>query len=277
MSANLVKEFEVETQRKSFATTGIMEVSKAVFLKADLLRIGHELELADGTCANIVDIEEITASPEQRFTTYNFAVEDSHTYFVGDAGVWVHNTGNPCDEAFDLFVDALKDGKNEADALRNAFKYIRNVEPSDALVQKHLDDLLAVLDKEAIPVKGLKNGKLAGKLHPNTGVPFDLEGFPIFKSHGDAKLPAHMIGKHVTDKKQFQEASRQLWEQIKDDPIAQRNFTPEQLRAIKGGREKIPGYTWHHHQDGVTMQLVDHIDHSLTGHSGGRFITGGRP
>jgi len=139
----------------------------------------------------------------------------------------VHNTGNPCDEAFDLFVDALKGGKNEADALRDAFKYIRNVESSDALVQKHLDDLLEVLDKEAVPVKGLKNGKLAGKIHEKTGVPFDLEGFPIFESHGDAKLPAHMIGKHVTDKKQFQEASKQLWEKIKDDDILKSQFTPE--------------------------------------------------
>ena len=98
----------------------------------------------------------------------------------------------------------------------------------------------------------------------------------FFESHGNAKLPARMIGKHVTDKKQFQEASRQLWEEIKDDDFLKEKFTTEQLRAIKEGKEKIPGYTWHHHQDGVTMQLVDHIEHSLTGHSGGRFITGGR-
>ena len=251
--------------------------SYATFIPASDLRVGDELELADGNSAYVVEIEREFAEPGESFATYNFSVEKNHTYFVGELGVWVHNTGNPCDQAFDLFVDGLKNGKNEADALRDAFKHIRNVEKSDALVQKHLDDLLKVLDKEAIPVKGLKNGKLAGKVHRHSGVPFDLEGFPIFESVGDVKLPTKLIGKHVSDPKQFRESSRQLWEQIKDSSSAQSAFTPDQLKAIREGREKIPGYTWHHHQDGVTMQLVDEISHSLTGHSGGRFITGGRP
>jgi hypothetical protein len=35
-------------------------------------------------------------APEgQTFTTYNFEVEQDHTYFVGEAGVWVHNACNP--------------------------------------------------------------------------------------------------------------------------------------------------------------------------------------
>lgn len=29
------------------------------------------------------------------------------------------------------------------------------------------------------------------------------------------------------------------------------------------------GYTWHHHQDGTTMQLVPREVHALTGHTGG--------
>ncbi|MFN9413929.1 MAG: HNH endonuclease, partial [Pirellula sp.] len=254
----------------------VIDLESYAFIPASDLRVGDEFELADGNSAYVVEIEREFAEPGESFATYNFSVEKNHTYFVGESGVWVHNTGNPCDQAFDLFVDGLKNGKNEADALRDAFKHIRNVESSDVLVQKHLDDLLAVLDKERVPVKGLKNGKLAGLPHPKTGVVFDLDGFPIFESHGNAKLPGRMIGKHVTDKKQFQEASRQLWEEIKDDDFLKEKFTTEQLRAIKEGKEKIPGYTWHHHQDGVTMQLVDHIEHSLTGHSGGRFITGGR-
>jgi hypothetical protein len=81
----------------------------------------------------------------------------------------------------------------------------------------------------------------------------------------------------VTEHSQFRESSRRLWESIKDSPSEKGKFTAEQLRAIERGDSKIPGYTWHHHQDGKTMQLVDEVDHALTGHSGGRQLTGGRP
>lgn len=42
----------------------------------------------------IVAIAEIYDSPDPNFktTVYNLEVEDSHTYFVGELGVWVHNT-----------------------------------------------------------------------------------------------------------------------------------------------------------------------------------------
>jgi hypothetical protein len=36
------------------------------------------------------------------------------------------------------------------------------------------------------------------------------------------------------------------------------------------GLNKTPlGYTWHHHQNGKTMQLVPTTIHSQTGHTGG--------
>ena len=54
--------------------------------------------------------------------------------------------------------------------------------------------------------------------------------------------------------------------------------------AVKAGSKSIyisgkggTGFAWHHHQDGTTMQLVDRLIHSKTGHSGGRQVTGGRP
>ncbi|WP_395146249.1 HNH endonuclease [Armatimonas sp.] len=43
------------------------------------------------------------------------------------------------------------------------------------------------------------------------------------------------------------------------------------------GNAKVPGFTWHHHKNGVRLQLVDRWEHSKTGHAGGRFKTGGRP
>ena len=155
-------------------------------------------------------------------------------------------------------------------------RHIRKSEDKNPLAQKYSDDLRNKLEKDALPLPGLKNGKLAGKLHPKTGVPFDTDGFPTFESAGNVKLPSHMIGKSVTDHSQFRESSRMLWELIKNDDVKRSAFTADQLKAIERGDSTIQGYTWHHHQDGKTMQLVDEVDHALTGHFGGRQLTGGR-
>lgn len=46
--------------------------------------------------------------------------------------------------------------------------------------------------------------------------------------------------------------------------------------AIQSGKAKIPGYTWHHHQDTGRMQLVPHWEHSKTGHIGGEAMNKGK-
>ncbi len=56
---------------------------------AGTLKAGDLLTLADGSQ---VEVTEITY--EDRHTTvYNMEVADYHTYYVGEDGVWVHNTG----------------------------------------------------------------------------------------------------------------------------------------------------------------------------------------
>ena len=64
-------------------------------------------------------------------------------------------------------------------------------------------------------------------------------------------------------------ATRDLCEQINSGKISRSQFSPEQLKAIQGGKSKIPEYTWHHHQDRGRMQLVNEKIHSDTGHIGG--------
>jgi len=41
-------------------------------------------------------------------------------------------------------------------------------------------------------------------------------------------------------------------------------------------REKIPDYTWHHHQDTGRMQLIETRIHTQTGHIGGEGINAGK-
>lgn len=64
------------------------------WVKAGELNAGDRLRLLSGAAAPIekVELEELT----KPITTYNFEVEDWHSYYVSAQGVLVHNKGNPC-------------------------------------------------------------------------------------------------------------------------------------------------------------------------------------
>ncbi|WP_086932709.1 polymorphic toxin-type HINT domain-containing protein [Agarilytica rhodophyticola] len=57
------------------------------WVKAGELVAGDRVHLRDGQLASISSVK----TREGQHTTYNFEVEDFHTYFVGERGVWVHN------------------------------------------------------------------------------------------------------------------------------------------------------------------------------------------
>jgi len=52
------------------------------------LNPGDGVTTANGGSATITANLRERAPPGQTFTTYNFEVEEFHTYFVGAAGVW---------------------------------------------------------------------------------------------------------------------------------------------------------------------------------------------
>ncbi|NJM54181.1 MAG: HNH endonuclease [Blastocatellia bacterium] len=131
----------------------------------------------------------------------------------------------------------------------------------------------AILD----PPMATRNADLAGETHPVTEVPYNRSAYPIFDSKFDAELPKNLRGSNITDYDQFKEATRQLKREIENDPAAGSIFSKEQLADIMAEKPKIKGYTWHHHQDGIRLQLVDSKIHAKSGHDGGRKNTGGRP
>jgi hypothetical protein len=110
-----------------------------------------------------------------------------------------------------------------------------------------------------------------------TGVPFNEKGYPIFDAIVEATIPEELRGPDVSDAVQFIDATRQLREQMERRPALERLFTQEQREAIRQELARIPEMTWHHHEDGMTLQLVDREIHARTGHSGGRELSGGRP
>jgi hypothetical protein len=60
----------------------------------------------------------------------------------------VHNVGNPCDYAFDIFQQAKRLGKSDTEALISARQYLQQLpDISDVERARHLDDLDKILDK----------------------------------------------------------------------------------------------------------------------------------
>lgn len=102
-----------------------------------------------------------------------------------------------------------------------------------------------VVAAEAGAIRAVRNAHLAGGVHPETKVPFNTQGYPDFKAAGVVKT------------------------EVAITPTGTR---PGDFRAANkaAGLKKTPkGYTWHHHEDGRTMQLVPTEIHRKTGHDGG--------
>lgn len=127
------------------------------------------------------------------------------------------------------------------------------------------------------------NEDLAGKVHPETKVPYEkkvvtADGVqkevvgPRFESKYDANLPKEIYKE--TDRKQFKECNKQLSEAVEKDPDLKAKFSDEQLEQIKNG-DTPDGFVWHHDVEPGKMQLVDAGVHQKTPHTGGRSIWGG--
>jgi hypothetical protein len=101
-------------------------------------------------------------------------------------------------------------------------------------------------------VPKVRNGKLAGGVHPKTSVPFDENGFPDFSQWRHPDVPDVQIDLTGSRSKDFRLANE----------AAGLDSTPD-------------GYTWHHNQEPGLMQLIEYDAHRLTAHTGG--FSGGGP
>lgn len=98
--------------------------------------------------------------------------------------------------------------------------------------------------------RGLRNGHLAGRAHPVTGVPFSERGFPQFSQVPGAvkaEVTIAPTGNRLADTRAAERAARE-------------QGLPTQ--ALDSG-------AWHHSERTGVMQLVDRDIHGRTGHHGG--------
>ena len=72
--------------------------------------------------------------------------------------------------------------------------------------------------------------------------------------------------------KQMRAASILLYEKIMSNPELQKKYNKKQLEQLKNGSSKIPGYTWHHKEDWLVMQLVKYNVHKMYKHTGGSYV-----
>ncbi|MCQ9327737.1 HNH endonuclease, partial [Neisseria dentiae] len=69
---------------------------------------------------------------------------------------------------------------------------------------------------------------------------------------------------------QMRAATRDLWKAIESGKVSRSQFTAEQLRDIKAGKQTIGGYTWHHNAQSApnNMQLIPKSVHDAVLHTG---------
>lgn len=112
---------------------------------------------------------------------------------------------------------------------------------------------------------------MVNKKHQSTGIHFDKNGFPKFKSFANVKLPWHMCNK--TRETHFRYANKQMYERIKKDRHLKTKFTKSEINEFKEGNTPSR-FTWHHHQDKGLLQLVERSIHEKVNHKGGYSIWG---
>ena len=87
-------------------------VEGAGFIPSEELKPGDLVRLADGRTVPVISIEiEYLDEP---VLVYNFEVENSHTYYVSELGVLVHNTGCPKDTPAEVETIAMPSKVSES-------------------------------------------------------------------------------------------------------------------------------------------------------------------
>ncbi len=148
-------------------------VNRNEFVPAERLAKGDRLLLANGGEASITAILYENAPRGQTFTTYNLAVKDFHTYFAGEDGVWVHNTGSWCDhyKGFWLWLRQSR-GETPEEAVRLTEKLIDSGLRKNRFSKLDYHEAVQSMAKLAAHEIGQSVGDLPSVRELRRGLPF---------------------------------------------------------------------------------------------------------
>ncbi|KZK78003.1 hypothetical protein PsW64_03641 [Pseudovibrio sp. W64] len=116
-----------------------------------------------------------------------------------------------------------------------------------------------------------KNLDTSTKGNMDVEIPY-VNGKPIFDDFTKYKTK---IGSFTGDRnKDYEKANEKLINEKpglaqEADVVQADGKTARKDRPLQRGPDGKPKYTWHHHQDGTSMLLVDHNVHDLFPHAGG--------
>jgi hypothetical protein len=176
---------------------------------------------------------------------YNLEVKDYHNFLVTGAGVVVHNTPNCIGESRKL-LDNLGISK----ALKNPGRHAINDGPDASKIKTKF---------------GKDPNKKIEICFDDTGMPDFSEYVATINGFVAEVVVENLAGNH-TDSGDYQKAAEKLCSKI---GIPFQHFHGPD--ATFAGRDGIK-WTWHHHQDGKTMQLVPTDINQRTSHVGGAII-----
>ena len=120
------------------------------WVEAQHLSPGRTLLLAEGRTAIVVRISTEDAPLDAEFTTYNFEVAETHTYFVGALAVWTHNVSRTlCVDLATEYVHNIESGMDPAEALAQLRKSLTaKREKLPNLTDAEFEEILEHAEKE---------------------------------------------------------------------------------------------------------------------------------
>lgn len=191
----------------------------------------------------------------------------------------------------DSVSDMNKNAEKAADivdtlspTLKNSDELIDAIDNAKAISKVDKVDDICLNIKKGYEYQDTINSRYAGKLHPETGIKYNLEKieysdgrkiqavFPDFDSYADIELPKDLYKAPFDKQKEYcleelNKRNKTLFSSTK------KQFTEQQLDDIANGMTPS-GYTWHHNEEEGLMQLVDSAIHQDTRHTGGMSLWG---
>ena len=225
------------------------------FLKADRLRPGVLLELADGRSAEVRSTAHEQASSGRLFTAYNFAVASAHTYFVGNSGVWVHNACTVHEVESLIFELEQARGLNDLAAKRARFQHLKEAVAKLFMEETDLQELSRIAKKNSeILLKDF--AELLANEHDPTKIAAILADFPVYEGATNGWRGGYFLTKEQVETQIHHIIPESVLERLKEIDSAR---FPEGLSP-----KQLPAHAW----DTATHQAYHNPTNGVLGMNG---------